>query len=97
MMQNYFNSIETRKTGLRWATSLIKKVRDTSWDMWDHRNRLLNDGDGDEDLLGITSLHEEMTTIYYAPRTHLMPRDNHALFSHPLVDLLSQTLQMKQA
>lgn len=97
MLQDYFKSIDKEYTGLRWATLLIKKLWETSWDMWDHRNRVLNDDEGDEDLLGITSLHEEIIETFNTPRPYFLPQDDIALFTPTLAELLSRTVQMKKA
>jgi hypothetical protein len=29
-----------RNTGKRWATSLVVKLWDIAWDLWDHRNQI---------------------------------------------------------
>jgi hypothetical protein len=40
---SYFEMLESRRSGKRWAGALIKKLWDTAWDMWDHRNRVVHD------------------------------------------------------
>ena len=40
---SYFEMIGSRRSGKRWAVALIKKLWDTAWDMWDHRNRVVHD------------------------------------------------------
>ena len=42
---SYFEMIESRRSGKRWAVALIKKLWDTAWDMWDHRNRVVHDNE----------------------------------------------------
>jgi hypothetical protein len=34
-----------RRTGKRWLASIIQKLWDVAWDLWDHRNRILHDTD----------------------------------------------------
>jgi hypothetical protein len=34
-----------RRTGKRWLSSIIQKLWDVAWDLWDHRNRILHDTD----------------------------------------------------
>ena len=36
---------KSRRTGKIWITSLVKKLAETSWQMWDHRNALNNAND----------------------------------------------------
>jgi len=40
---SYFELFESRRSGKRWVGALIKKLWDTAWDMWDHRNRVVHD------------------------------------------------------
>jgi len=35
---------KSRKLSLRWTLALIQKLWDVSWDMWDHRNKVLFTG-----------------------------------------------------
>lgn len=36
--QIYFQSINSRRSGLRWTIALIKKLWNIAWDLWSHRN-----------------------------------------------------------
>jgi hypothetical protein len=36
---------KSRRTGRRWAAALVKKLADTAWDMWEHRNSVAHEGD----------------------------------------------------
>jgi hypothetical protein len=38
VQQRYYEWLGKRNTGKKWATALIQKVWEVSWDMWDHRN-----------------------------------------------------------
>jgi hypothetical protein len=38
VQQRYYEWLGRRNTGKKWATALIQKVWEVSWDMWDHRN-----------------------------------------------------------
>jgi hypothetical protein len=40
VQQRYFEWLGCRNTGKKWATALIQKVWEVSWDMWDHRNNV---------------------------------------------------------
>ena len=40
--QRYKDFIKSRRSSLRWATALVKKLWDIAWDMWDHRNQVLH-------------------------------------------------------
>ena len=38
VQDDYYKTKRKRKTGLRWTIAIGKKLRNISWDMWDHRN-----------------------------------------------------------
>jgi hypothetical protein len=40
VQQRYYEWLGRRNTGRKWATALIQKVWEVSWDMWDHRNEV---------------------------------------------------------
>jgi hypothetical protein len=37
IQEAYFHWCRSRKTGCRWTASLIQKLWDLSWDLWEHR------------------------------------------------------------
>jgi hypothetical protein len=45
VQQNYLAWRKMRRTGKRWLSSVIKKMWDVAWDLWDHRNGVLHDSD----------------------------------------------------
>ncbi len=36
--QDYYTWLDRKNTGKRWTTTLIKKLWEICWDMWEHRN-----------------------------------------------------------
>ena len=42
VQQRYYEWIRCKNSGERWLASLIQKVWDVAWDMWDHRNSVLH-------------------------------------------------------
>jgi hypothetical protein len=36
--QSYYEWLQRKNTGKRWTTTLIKKLWEVTWDMWEHRN-----------------------------------------------------------
>ena len=40
--QEYYDWLERKNTGRRWVTTLIKRLWQISWDMWEHRKGALN-------------------------------------------------------
>ena len=52
----YYQWINIRRTGKRWAIALIKKLWEISWDLWDDRNDVLHKTPLAADLEGAASL-----------------------------------------
>jgi hypothetical protein len=83
------------KTGGCWAVALIKKLWDTAWDMWEHRNEVLHER---ENLvtksMGI-HLNHRVTRVFL----DLCSRPLHANDCHlvwlPLSKLLERTVNYK--
>jgi hypothetical protein len=42
-MTKHYSNIGERKTGKRWISSLIKKLWEIAWDLWEHRNGVMHD------------------------------------------------------
>ena len=40
--QTSYDSIHSRRSGTRWASSLLRRIWMISWEMWDHRNSILH-------------------------------------------------------
>ena len=38
--QQWYDWRKSGRAGKRWITSLVKKLAETSWQMWDHRNKV---------------------------------------------------------
>ena len=53
---SYFKWLGMKRTGKRWVVSLIKKLWDISWDLWNDRNRVLHSTPMAGDLSGAASL-----------------------------------------
>jgi hypothetical protein len=42
-MDLYYNSIMSNRNGHRWLSSIIKKLWNIAWDLWEHRNGVAHD------------------------------------------------------
>jgi hypothetical protein len=68
--QEYYNWIKRRNTGKRWITTLIKKLWEISWNMWEQRNGEVNNPESPASLREharldalITSNYEDVSTL----------------------------------
>eukprot|EP00957_Ditylum_brightwellii_P023001 1735973-Ditylum_brightwellii.AAC.1 len=57
IQHQYFLCLSLRRTGKRFISALIKKLWDTSWDFWQHRNNHLACGEADAITELLLQLH----------------------------------------
>jgi hypothetical protein len=62
--QEYYNWIKRRNTGKRWITTLIKKLWEISWNMWEQRNEEVNNPESPASLREHVWLDALITTNY---------------------------------
>lgn len=96
-MDLYLRSIDSTNTGLRWTSALIRKMWDTSWDMWDHRNEFLHGKHLDKQLLGLDIIDASIRMEYEHGRTPLMTSDERSLFNLSLDNILTLEPQRRRA
>jgi hypothetical protein len=89
----YLQSIKCKMSIRRWASSIIRKLWDIAWDMWDHRNQWLHHTEEGE---AIQQLHAELRHHYELGCSSL-PRAEKLLFRTSLADLLNSSTTVKQS
>jgi len=88
----YFKWMGIRRTGKRWVISLIKRLWEISWDIWDDRNRVLHNTPLAADLSGAASLDKAIREEIQlgceglpAPVRSQFPRDIEKLLKASLI------------
>jgi hypothetical protein len=91
MTKHYIN-IGERKTGQRWISSLIKKLWEIAWDLWEHRNGVLHDK-----INGYAnqSLTEKIKELWRHPLLKATPSIKHMLKEGEEL-ILGKSQQQKQ-
>lgn len=92
IQQAYLVSLNSKVSVKRWATSIIKKLWDVAWDMWDQRNKYLHDKEFGR---MVVVLNQEIETLYSSGATSV-PADDQGLFRTPLPELLSSPVALRQ-
>jgi hypothetical protein len=94
--QAYYNLVRSRRTGRRWTISLIKKLWDVAWDLWDHRNGILHHT---ENPLAAEEMHRVdqslRTSFMSLSQNSLSPCDQY-LLRLPLHQLLEKDFSFKK-
>ena len=92
--QEYFDWLKKRNTGKRWITTLIKKLWQISWNMWEHRNGELKNPESQASLREHTRLDALITTQFEDLST-LNTRDRR-WFRRPKEVLFTEPIEYKQ-
>jgi hypothetical protein len=73
--QSYLDWLGKRKTGKRWLIALTVKLLNISWDMSDHRNRILHASIHPWNLLKVQALDFEIEEEHRQGYQHLQHKD----------------------
>jgi len=90
---NHWKTYRSWKSSKRWTTELIKRLMNTVWDMWQHRNRALHDEPDNRALLLEQAINNKvMKTYHLGPGVFITGA---TLMKHSLPDLLQLLLAYK--
>ena len=92
---NYYTWIKRRTTGLRWLSRLIQQLWEIAWDMWRHRQKIMQT----PDEAFLRNLHRDVDheiSQFYHRFIPNPPRYLARWFLQPLPAILSETLDFKQ-
>jgi len=93
--ERIWKSIKSRKSSLRWTAALIQKMWDVSWDMWEHRNKELHEGDTAQQAILHSAVDAQIKKLYEGGAQQL-PRDALKFLQTPQETVLSYTLALKR-
>ncbi len=97
VQQAYYDLIQSRRTGLRWLSSLIKKLWQVAWDMWEHRNGILHAQDNCVSSATISSINKNLRSLYNRLQSIILSHADRYLTALPAHTLLAKDLTYKQA
>jgi len=93
--ERIWKSIKSRKSSLRWTAALIQKMWDISWDMWDHQNKELHEGDTAKQEILHSAVDAQIKKLYEGG-TQQLPRDALNFLQTPKETVLLYSLALKQ-
>ena len=73
--QYYCDWLGRRKTGRRWLVAITVKLLNLSWDMWDHRNKILHSSLHPWKLVTVRRADTKIDEEYEQGYTNLMQSD----------------------
>jgi hypothetical protein len=94
IQEAYFHWCWSQKTGRRWMASLIQKLWDISWDLWEHRIGIVHDHKN-EAILYMTAVDQEIRTQFHRSPHGLHSWDQQ-LFAGTLQDILGASIFYRQ-
>jgi hypothetical protein len=92
--QDYYTWLKKKNTGRRWTTTLIKKLWQISWDMWEQRNGELKNPKSSASLWEHARLDVSIT-LEYTDLTTLATKDR-PWFRRPQEVLFTDSIAYKQ-
>jgi hypothetical protein len=89
IQQQYYNRINSRRSGRRWTTALITKLWEIALDLWEFRNKIYHRHCNQALQQDIHALDQKVTELHYKIiLSGLLPKDRH-LATISLTRLLS--------
>ncbi|HEY9817886.1 MAG TPA: hypothetical protein V6D20_19085 [Candidatus Obscuribacterales bacterium] len=95
IQQRYYDSIGSPKTGKRWLLGVLKRLNDTAFDTWKHRDDILHRVDKTHLQEANALLNTEITHEFQLGLTDL-PRKFHHYFHWPLASILQKSSAYKR-
>ena len=86
IQQRHYAMIGSRRTGLRWASLLIQKLWEVSWDQWNHRNGILHGrGNRLDEYEHMDEVDQEIRVEFARGRPNPCPRHYRQHFDAPSI------------
>jgi len=90
LQEEYYKFISSRRTGKCWAISLLKKLWQIAWELWDHRNEVLHHQENISQQHEGDQLNRSLRQLYSSAYPQLMSSKNRYLLQIPLVSLIKK-------
>jgi hypothetical protein len=96
LQETHYVWLGWHNTGERWAASLVVKLLDIAWDLWDHRNQIKFNLKMAQDIAWRDSILQAVHSEYAFGRSSL-PHWDWCLIKCPLVSFLANSLHYLDA
>ncbi len=92
--QEYYEWLQRKNTGKRWITTLIKKLWEISWNLWEHRNAELHNPESPAALREHARL-DSLITQEYEDQVRISNKDRR-WFRRPKEIIFTERTEYKQ-
>ncbi len=90
-----WKQLKSRKSSRRWTAEIIKKIWNTAWDMWEHRNNILHDSEQNREAILEHNTNKKIRQTY-ASGTGQLARTDFRLMANTLEYHLGQPHHTKK-
>jgi hypothetical protein len=97
IQQQYYELIRPHRTGRRWAMALIKKLWETAWDLWEHRNDIFHEQENIVTRIMGAHLNHQVARLHRHLLQLPLRHNDHHLLSLKLSTLLRKDARYKEA
>lgn len=95
LQQRYYSITRSRRTGRRWTIAILKKLWDTAWDLWEHRNGILHDKENLITRSMIINLNARVSRVYTELSSRALRHYDRHLVYLPLTTLIRKDTNYK--
>jgi hypothetical protein len=95
--QAYYLTIKSLRNGKRWTISLIKKLWDIAWDLWEHRNGILHDSVNMVSTAELRALDKKVKDTFCRLQSITLSANDRHLLTIPLKRILNKDKMYKEA
>jgi len=94
--EHIWKNIRSWKSSLQWMAVLIQKMWDVPWDMWNHQNKELHNGDIARQLILHLAVDTQIAILYEGRGAQQLPWDALKFLTTPKETVLLYSLVSKQ-
>jgi hypothetical protein len=91
IQSTHYQWCKSRKSSRRWTVSLIQKLWDISWDLWEHRIGIVHSKENETTLHNMAFVDREIRQQFVRGSSRLHQRDHH-LFQGSVHDILDSSI-----
>jgi hypothetical protein len=95
LQQRYSTIIKSTRTGNRRVSPIIKKLWNTAWDLWEHRNSILHENENQVTRSLTLQLNSRVSQVYNDLSSRALRQHDRHLVYLPLSQLLKKDANYK--
>ena len=94
--QRYYERTKSKRSADGWIVTLIGKLWDLGWSIWDHRNKILHESEESDTLKGMDEVDEQIRSQFQS-RWQDLPSRHQEIFLQGVEAVLQQEPDQRRA